>query len=129
MGEALRPTTKSRSTVGKPQVRFGYSCSAAGKCAHGGYFLLHSREKPSPEGSSNIKKSAVSRGENIIKKKGQKSYNYGEIIKKNYISLFGGKPARGLPMPPPTPPRREIAHLTRGKCASAMRGRDFYSRN
>ncbi len=34
--------------------------------------------------------------------------------------MFGGKPARGLPTPPPTPPRREIAHLTRGKCASAI---------
>jgi hypothetical protein len=48
---------------------------------------------------------------------------------KNYISLFGGKPARGLPTPPPTPPRREIAHFTRGEHASAIRGRDFYSRN
>ena len=26
---------------------------------------------------------------------------------KNYISLFGGKPARGLPTPPPTPPQRK----------------------
>jgi hypothetical protein len=52
-----------------------------------------------------------------------------EKSSKNYISLFGGKPTGGLPMPPPTPPRREIAHLTRGKCASAMRGRDFYSRD
>ncbi len=50
------------------------------------------------EGLSNIKKSAVSRGENISKKKGQKSYNYRETS-KNYISLFGGKPARGLPTP------------------------------
>ncbi len=34
-------------------------------------------------------------------------------------------------MPPLTPPRREIAHLIRGKCASAsaMCGRDFYSRD
>jgi hypothetical protein len=37
--------------------------------------LLHSREKPSPGGSGNIKKSAVSRGENISKKKGEKSSN------------------------------------------------------
>jgi hypothetical protein len=33
MGEALRPTAKSRPTVGRTQVRFGYSCSAAGECA------------------------------------------------------------------------------------------------
>jgi hypothetical protein len=49
-----------------------------------------------------------------------------EKSSKNYISLFGGKPARGLPTPPPTPPRREIA---RGKCTSAMCGRDFHSRD
>ncbi len=53
----------------------------------------------------------------------------GKIVRTGGIPSFGGKPARGLPTPPPTPPRREIAHLTRGECASAMRGRDFYSRN
>jgi hypothetical protein len=52
-----------------------------------------------------------------------------EKSSKNYISLFVGKPARMIPMPPPTPPRREIAHFTRGEPASAIRGRDFYSRN
>jgi hypothetical protein len=52
-----------------------------------------------------------------------------EKSSKNYISLFGGKPARGIPKPTPTPPRREFAELTRGKCASAMRGRDFQARN
>jgi hypothetical protein len=50
--------------------------------------LLHSREEPAPEGLSNIKKSAVSRGENISKKKGQKSCNYGEIIKKLYFFVW-----------------------------------------
>jgi hypothetical protein len=40
-----------------------------------------------------------------------------EKSSKNYISLFGGKPARGLPTPPPTPPRREIAHFTHGEPA------------
>jgi hypothetical protein len=52
-----------------------------------------------------------------------------EKSSKNYISLFGGKPARGLPSPPPTSPRREIAHLTHGERASAMGKRDFYSRD
>jgi hypothetical protein len=51
--------------------------------------LLHSREKPSPEGLNNIKKSAVSRGENFIKKTGQKSCKYGEIIKKPYFFVWG----------------------------------------
>jgi hypothetical protein len=52
-----------------------------------------------------------------------------EKSSKNYISLFGGKPARGLPTPPPTPPRGEIAHLTREECASAMSERGFYSQD
>jgi hypothetical protein len=37
----------------------------------------------------NIKKSAVSRGENIGNKKGQKSYKYGGIIKKPYFFVWG----------------------------------------
>jgi hypothetical protein len=36
-----------------------------------------------------IKKSAVSRGENISKKTGQKSCKYGEIIKKLYFFVWG----------------------------------------
>jgi hypothetical protein len=32
-GEAPQLSTKSRSTVGEIQVRFGYSCSAEGECA------------------------------------------------------------------------------------------------
>jgi hypothetical protein len=38
---------------------------------------------------SNIKKSAVSRGENVSKKTGQKSSKYGEIIKKPYFFVWG----------------------------------------
>jgi hypothetical protein len=37
---------------------------------------------------NNIKKSAVSRGENISKKMGQKSYKYGEIINKPYFFVW-----------------------------------------
>jgi hypothetical protein len=33
MGEGLRPSTKSRSTGGRTQVRLSYSYSAAGECA------------------------------------------------------------------------------------------------
>jgi hypothetical protein len=36
-----------------------------------------------------------------------------EKSSKNYISLFGGKPARRLPTPPPTSPRAVTAHFTR----------------
>ncbi len=37
-----------------------------------------------------------------------------EKSSKNYISLFGGKPARGLPTPPPTSPRAVTTHFTCG---------------
>jgi hypothetical protein len=43
---------------------------------------------------NNIKKSAVSRGENTSKKTGQMSSKYGEIIKK-LISVFGESPSEG----------------------------------
>ena len=79
-------------------------------------FWLHSREQPSPKGLNNIKKSAVSRGVNTSKKTGQMSSKYGEIIKK-LISVFGEKPARGLPKPPPTTPHLDLAAFTRGENA------------
>jgi hypothetical protein len=77
---------------------------------------------------NNIKKFAVSRGENINKKTWQKSSKYGEIIKK-LISVFGEKPARGLPKPSPTPPRQESAEFTRGENAITGRGRGIQTRN
>ncbi len=52
-----------------------------------------------------------------------------EKSSKNYIPLFGGKPARGLPTPHPTPPHRDLAHFTRGEPASTLRRCDFYSRD
>ncbi len=52
-----------------------------------------------------------------------------EKSSKNFISLFGEEAARGLPKPPPTPPRRESAEFTRGKTADAGRGREIQTRN
>ena len=52
-----------------------------------------------------------------------------EKASKNLISVFGEKPARGLPKPPPTPPRRETAEFTRGKNAIPGRGRGFGTRS
>ncbi len=54
----------------------------------GGYFLLHNRESPSPGSLSNIKNSAVLRRENISKKNGEMSCNFGEIIKKLYLLVW-----------------------------------------
>jgi hypothetical protein len=51
-----------------------------------------------------------------------------EKSSKNLISLFGEKPPRGLPKPPPTPPRRESAEFTRGKSAVAGRGPEIQTR-
>jgi hypothetical protein len=61
-------------------------------------------------------------------KTGQMSSKYGEIIKK-LISVFGEKPARGLPKPAPTPLRRESAEFTRGENAISGRGRGIRTRN
>jgi hypothetical protein len=52
-----------------------------------------------------------------------------EKSSKNYISLFGEMPARGIPKPPPTSPRRESAEFTRGKNAILGRGREIQTRN
>jgi hypothetical protein len=71
---------------------------------------------------NNIKKSAVSRGENIRKKTGQKSCKYGEIIKKPYFFVWG----KARPKPPHT---RESTEFTRGKSADAGRGRQIHTRN
>jgi hypothetical protein len=65
---------------------------------------------------NNIKRSDVSSGENTSKKTGQMSSNFREIIKK-LISVFGRKPARGLPKPSPTTPRLDSAAFTRGENA------------
>jgi hypothetical protein len=65
----------------------------------------------------------------------QMSCNFKEqskIVRTGGIPLWGrGVLSQAKPphKPLPTPPRREIAHLTRGKCASAMCGRDFHSRD
>ncbi len=72
-----------------------------------------------------LKRSAASRGENISKKTGQMSSKFGEIIKK-LISVFGEKPARGLPKPPSTPPRPDSAAFTRGENAIIGRGRGIH---
>jgi hypothetical protein len=52
-----------------------------------------------------------------------------EKSSKDLISLFGKMPARRLPKPPPTPPRRESAEFTRGKSAVAGRGREIQMQN
>jgi hypothetical protein len=50
---------------------------------------------------NNIKKSSVSRGENISKKTGQKSSKYGEFIKKTLFLRLVKSPAEGYPSHPP----------------------------
>ncbi len=93
----------------------------------GGYFLLHNREQPSPRSLINIKKFAVQLGEDISKKNGEMSCNFGEIIKKLYF-LVSRKPTRGLPMP--SPPLSASRYRTFSTCwtASAVCGCDFYPR-
>jgi hypothetical protein len=69
----------------------------------------------------NIKKSAVQRGENISKKKGEMSSNFGEIIKKLYFLVWS---ARGLPTPlPHLSPRsyRTFLRVVDSKCKPQVR--------
>jgi hypothetical protein len=74
---------------------------------------------------NNIKKSAVSRGENISKRTGQKSSKYGEIIKKPYFCVWGkGRQMASQATPHPTASRS--AEFTRGK--NAIPGRGFGTR-
>jgi hypothetical protein len=63
---------------------------------------------------------AVLIGENTSKKTGQMSSNFGEIIKK-LIPVFGEKPARGLPKPPPPPRHLNLATFTPGENAKLSR--------
>jgi hypothetical protein len=49
------------------------------------------------------------------------SSKFGEIIKK-LISVFGEKPARGLPKPTPTPTSPDSAEFTRGENEILGRG-------
>jgi hypothetical protein len=49
------------------------------------------------------------------------SSNFGEIIKK-LIPVFGEKPARGLPKPPPSSRHLNPATLTRGENTKLTRG-------
>ncbi len=51
-----------------------------------------------------------------------------EKSSENCISLFGGKPARGLPTPPPTSPRAVTAHFTRVGRQSVSWMCEIYSR-
>jgi hypothetical protein len=52
------------------------------KVCRGGYFLLPNREYPSPKSLISIKRCAAQKGDGISKKNREKSYNFGEIIKK-----------------------------------------------
>jgi hypothetical protein len=72
------------------------------------------------KGNNNIKRSTVLIGENTSEKTGQMSSNFGEII-KILIPVFGEKPARGLPKPPPSTRRLNMATFTRGENAKLSR--------
>ncbi len=74
--------------------------------------MLHNREYPSP--GSIIKKSAVLRRENISKKNGEMSCNFGEIIQKLYFLVWWKARQRATHTPPPTSLRAVTAHFTHG---------------
>jgi hypothetical protein len=67
--------------------------------------------------------------EKISERRKARSQVTSEKSSKNYISLFGGKPARGLSTPPPTSPRAVTAHFTRGGQQSVNPKCESYSRD
>ncbi len=50
--------------------------------------------------------------EKISERRKARSQVTSEKSSQNYISLFGGKPARGLPTPPPPPLREPLPHIS-----------------
>ncbi len=74
-----------------------------------------------PRSLSNIKKSAVQRGEDISKKIGEMSCNFGEIIKKLYFLVWWKARQRATHATPPTSPRAVTApHVLDSKCGSQV---------
>jgi hypothetical protein len=63
----------------------------------------------------------------IPARKRGRSQVYVEKSSKILISVFGEKPARGLPKPRPTQPRWDSAEFTRGE--NAISGREIQTRN
>jgi hypothetical protein len=76
-----------------------------------------------------MKKNPQFQEKKISARKRARSHVIMEKSSKNLISLFGVKPARGLPKPPPTPPHRESSEFTRGKSSVAGTGREIQMRN
>jgi hypothetical protein len=60
-----------------------------------------------------ISKNPLSKEEEISVRRLARCHVTSEKSSKNYISLFNGKPARGLPTRPPTSPRAVTAHFPR----------------
>jgi hypothetical protein len=88
MGEAARPTAKSRSTVGRTQVRFGFSCSAAGECATEAVFCY------TAENSHHLKAQVTPKNpqfqeEKISDRRKARSQVTSEKSSKKLYSLFG----------------------------------------
>jgi hypothetical protein len=128
MGEGPRPTTKPRITVGRTQVRFGYSCSAAGECAAEAVFCY------TAENSYHLKAQVTSKNpqfqeEKISERRKAKSHVTSEKSSKNYISLCEGKPAKGLPTPSPHPSASHYRTFYTWWTASANRKCEIYSRD
>ncbi len=91
---------------------------------HGGCFLLHSYQK-----ALVTSKNPQFQEEKISARKRGRSHVNLEKSSKNLISLFGEKPARGLPKPSPTPPCQESTEFTCGKSADAGREHEIQTRN
>jgi hypothetical protein len=92
----MRPPQRKVSSAGR-RLSSMYNWSKVTWLCRGSYFLLHSREKPSPKGLNNIKNPQFQEEKISARKQGRNQVNM-EKSSKNLISVFGEKPARWLPM-------------------------------
>jgi len=88
----------------------------------GSCFFGHTAEDTHHLKARIISKDPLFQEEKIPARKRGRCQVNSEKSSKKIISVFGEKPARVLPKPPPTPPRPDSADFTRGENAILGRG-------
>ena len=109
------------------QIRVVWSNWKVGICAAKAFYSCPAIISRRPR-SQNTSKEPQLNSEEDSRIKHARSHVTLEKSSKNLISVFGERPARWLPKPPPTPPHRESAEFTRGKNTISGSGRGFGTR-
>ncbi len=115
-------TTKSRSTVGKTQDRFGYSCSAAGECAAEAIFCCPTENSHHLEALL-VSKDALFKEEKESARRTASCHVTLEKSSKNYIHCESEPSQAAIKSFPPAYSQVATADFPRGeeKCASWRR--------